>query len=239
MHAIEIKHLRYTYANTEERALDDVTFSIRVGQKVAILGANGSGKSTLMSHLNGLLLPQEGEIHILGMPLDKKHLLSIRQKVGMVFDQPDNQLFASTVYEDIAFGPRNLKWSESQVAQAVEKVMKRLDLCAFKARAPHHLSLGQKKKVAIAGVLAMAPEILVLDEPFSGLDGLTVDYFLELLDQLHDSGKTTVISTHDWLLVKEWADTFIVLSDGKLVMAGDKAAIDCPELLGKAKIKTR
>ena len=166
---LEVNNLKYSY-NDDYQALKGVNLKIERGEMVAILGKNGAGKSTLFLHLNGIYEPDEGKVFIDGEELkyDKKSLLKFRQKVGIVFQNPDDQIFAPTVEEDVAFGPLNLGLSMEEVQNRVEEALIRVGMNGYEKSAPHHLSGGQKKRVAIAGILAMKPEIMVLDEPTAG-----------------------------------------------------------------------
>lgn len=237
MDIVEIKNLTYTYSD-KTVALKDVSINIKGQRKVAILGANGSGKSTLLQHLNGLILPQKGSVVIKGIPSNKENLHDIRKIVGFVFDNPDDQLFSTTVYEDIAFGPRNLKYEEDKVEKIVEKVLDLLEIQELKYKQPYNLSFGQKKKVAIAGVLAMEPEIMIFDEPFSGLDPHSLDQFLNILKTLYDIGHTLIITTHDVDIAYSWADECIILKDGKVLAQGDISLLENRSLMINGKLKT-
>lgn len=236
MAILEIKDLCYTYPD-HTNALDKVSLSIEKQGRIAILGANGSGKSTLLQHLNGLLLPQVGTVTVMNRRVSKEHLHEIRKMVGIVFDNPDEQLFSASVYEDIAFGPRNLGYGEDQVQQQVERVMALVDIQHLRHRPPYNLSLGQKKKVAIAGVLAMEPAIMVFDEPFSGLDPCSLQQFIELLDRLYSLGHTLLITTHDVDLAYGWADEFILLQEGSVLAQGSRELLESQELMRKVKLK--
>ena len=169
MKVIETKDITYEYPDGT-KALEDVNFNVEEGKIVALLGPNGAGKSTLFLHFNGILRPSFGDIIIDGEPVNynKKDLMRIRQKVGIVFQNPDDQLFAPTVLEDVAFGPMNMGLSKEEVDNRVKEALIRVGMEGFEKKPPHHLSGGQKKRVAIAGILAMKPKIMVLDEPTSG-----------------------------------------------------------------------
>lgn len=234
MNAIEVKNLYYEYKN-KVLALEDINIEIETGKRTIILGANGSGKSTLLQHFNGLNKVQRGEILLYGMDIKKNK--EARKLVGIVFDSPDDQIFSSSVYDDVAFGPRNQGFEEKDILEKVNETLETLDLLEFKDRAPYHLSLGQKKRVAIAGVLAMEPDIIILDEPFSGLDAFTIESFMELLDILHKKGKTIVIATHDLNLVWEWGDSFIIMNNGKIIKKGDSDIFYDNNLLQSAKLR--
>lgn len=235
MGILEIEGLSYTYPD-QTKALEDISLSIAPHQRVALLGANGSGKSTLIQHLNGLLLPQRGSITVKGIPVTKAHLPQIRKTVGIVFDHPDEQLFSTSVYEDVAFGPRNLGLTEAQVKERVERVLSLIAIEDLRDRPPYNLSLGQKKKVAIAGVLAMEPEIMVFDEPFSGLDPASLKGFMALLDQLHALGHTILIATHDVDLIYSWAESCIILQGGKILTQGPITLLEDSNLMETASL---
>lgn len=217
--AILVENLSYAYPNGL-KALENISLEIERGKKTAILGLNGSGKSTLLQHFNGIILPQTGKVKILGMELNKKNLNSIRQKVGFLFDYPDHQLFSTTVYKDIKFGLDNFGCNEEEKERRIEKVSEHLGITELWEKVPHQLSLGQKKKVATAGLLVLMPEIVVCDEPFSGLDSIAFEYFKNLLDSWVREGKTIVFSTHDVDLTYEWADNVLILREGRLLHSG-------------------
>ena len=236
---IEVKNLKYSY-NSQYQALKGVSLKVNKGEMVSLLGKNGAGKSTLFLHLNGIYEPDEGQVFIDGEELkyDKKSLLKFRQKVGIVFQNPDDQIFAPTVEEDVAFGPLNLGLPMEEVQDRVEEALARVGMSGFEKAAPHHLSGGQKKRVAIAGILAMKPEIMVLDEPTAGLDPQGVTNLSKLLRQLNDEGITIIISTHEVDLVPNYADKIFVLVDGLLIGEGTpKEIFSQPEILEKANLK--
>lgn len=237
MAVLEVANVNYSYPD-KTPALKDISFQIPVKSKVAILGANGSGKSTLLQHLNGLTLAQSGFVSVLGQRIRKENLRDIRKTVGIVFDSPDEQLFSTLVYEDIAFGPRNLGYDEPTVAQKVEEVMALLHIEHLRERPPFNLSLGQKKRVAIAGVLAMEPSIMVFDEPFSGLDPCTLQQFLAILDDLFHRGHTIIVTTHDVDIVYSWASEFVILQEGQVLAQGGRSVLEDKTLMEKAKLKT-
>ena len=189
---------------------------------VALLGRNGAGKSTLFLHFNGIHHPKSGEIFIDGKKLeyDKESLMEARQKIGIVFQNPDNQLFAPTVEEDVAFGPMNLGLDIEEVEKRVKVSLERVGMAGFEKKSPHHLSGGQKKRVAIAGILAMGPELMILDEPTSGLDPKGSSHILKLLYELNQEGMTIVISTHDVDLVPVYSSEIHLISDGEIIAEG-------------------
>ena len=236
---LSIKNLSYTYPDGTH-ALKNVNMEILKGQKVAIMGPNGAGKSTLFSHFNGLTEPKSGYLEIDGkkMEYDKKTLLEIRQKVGIVFQDPNDQLFAPTVKEDVAFGPMNLGLSYEEVEKRVDEALALVGMKKFKDKTPHHLSGGQQKRVAIAGIIAMKPEIMILDEPTAGLDPQGVDKVLDILNNLNKEGMTIVISSHDIEMVNGFAEKIFVLNEGKILASGDKNEIfSNKELLKEAHLK--
>jgi len=216
---IKIRDLSFTYPNNR-RGLIDINLDIEKGKKTAILGVNGSGKSTLLYHLNGITIPQKGTVEVLNMEVKEKNLREIRRQVGFLFDYPDHQLFSTTVYNDIKFGLDNYKYPENEKGELINKAAQDLRIEELLDYPPYQLSLGQKKKVAIAGLIVLAPSIIVCDEPFSGLDGYTLLYFKELLNEWVLDGKTIVFSTHDVDLTYEWADNVIVLREGKVLKTG-------------------
>ena len=236
---LEVKNIKYSY-DTNYQALKGVSLKVEKGEMVALLGKNGAGKSTLFLHLNGIFRPDEGKVIIDGEELkyDKKSLLKFRQKVGIVFQNPDDQIFAPTVEEDVAFGPLNLGLPMEEVQDRVEQALVRVGMSGYEKTAPHHLSGGQKKRVAIAGILAMRPEIMVLDEPTAGLDPQGVFDLSILLRELNDEGITIIISTHDVDLVPTYAEKVFVLVDGLLIAEGTpKEIFSKPEILEQANLK--
>jgi cobalt/nickel transport system ATP-binding protein len=208
-------------------ALRDLTLELPRGRKTAILGANGSGKSTLFLHLDGILKPQRGRVLLGGQPVgyDRAALNDLRRRVGLVFQDPDSQLFAASVRQDISFGPINLGLDEEAVRARVEQAIRDTQTEDLVERPTHLLSYGQKKRVAIAGVLAMEPEVLVADEPTAGLDPEATARLVALLDRLYAGGRTIVISTHDVELALAWADHVLVLRRGELLGAGRPEAV--------------
>ena len=236
---LEVKNIKYSYTK-DYQALKGVSLKVEKGEMVALLGKNGAGKSTLFLHLNGIYEPDEGQVFIDGEELkyDKKSLLKFRQKVGIVFQNPDDQIFAPTVEEDVAFGPLNLDLPMEEVQKRVTESLARVGMSGFEKKAPHHLSGGQKKRVAIAGILAMKPKIMVLDEPTAGLDPQGVTDLSILLKELNDEGITIIISTHEVNLVPTYAKRVFVLVDGLLIAEGSPKEIFAqPEILEKANLE--
>lgn len=207
---------------------------------VSLLGKNGAGKSTLFLHFNGIYEPTSGEVLVDGEPINykKEGLIKVRQKVGIVFQNPDDQLFAPTVEEDVAFGPLNLGYSQEETQEIVTESLKRVGMSGYERKAPHHLSGGQKKRVAIAGILAMKPEIMVLDEPTSGLDPKGASNILRLLYELNDEGMTIIISTHDVDLVPVYSSKVFVISKGVILEQGSpKEVFSNIDLIRKANLR--
>ncbi len=216
---ILIEHLSYTYPDGTE-ALRDVNLSIKASERVALIGANGSGKSTLQLHLNGIILPQEGQVNIGEWSVSPENLRNIRNFVGLVFQNPDNQLFMPTVWEDVAFGPVNLGLRDEALIERVCQAMAavNIDPDHYGQRSTENLSGGEKKRIAIAGVLAMQPQVLVFDEPSAQLDPRSRRQLIELLQGLQ---LTQLIATHDLDMALELCDRTIVLSQGQVVFDGE------------------
>ncbi len=215
---LEARDVRYRYPGGQE-AIRGISFHMRRGEKIALVGPNGAGKSTLLQMFNGMIRPTSGTILFDNEPIryDSSSLRSLRKRVGFVLQNPDRQIIAPTVYQDVAFGPANLGYDEQAVRQAVAQALRHVGLEGVERRPPHHLSGGEKKRVAIAGVLAMDPDVLVFDEPTSGLDPSGSEDLMELLDELNHEGKTVIISTHDVELAYPWADRAILLLDGRIL----------------------
>jgi cobalt/nickel transport system ATP-binding protein len=209
-HIVEVRNLRHIYPDGTA-ALKDVSFVITHGESVGIIGANGAGKSTLLQHLNGCLEPTGGSIHIGHTPLSKGTLPDIRRTVGMVFQDPDDQLFMPTVFDDVAFGPLNLGYSQTDVEERVTEVLEMVGAGHLRDKPPYHLSGGEKKRVAIATVLSMSPDILVMDEPTSGLDPFARRQLMALLREFRH---TKIFTSHDLDMVLALCERTIVLHAG-------------------------
>ena len=236
---LETRNVSYSYADGTQ-ALKGVSISLQEGKKIALVGPNGAGKSTLMLMFNGILRPSAGEILFHGRTLqyDSTSLREIRRKVGMVFQNSDDQLFAPTVYQDVAFGPINLGFAPEKVERYVSYALSYVGLCGYERRPPHHLSGGEKKRVAIAGILAMEPEVIILDEPTSNLDPASSEEIVEMLDELNLGGKTMIISTHDVDLAYRWADEMLLMENGQLLHQGEPSSIFTnQELVTRARMK--
>lgn len=237
---LSTENLSFTYPDGTQ-ALKNINIEIEKGEKVAIIGPNGAGKSTLFSHFNGLTEPTSGCVKIEDKPIsfEKDELLKVRQKVGIVFQDPNDQLFAPTVKEDIAFGPMNLGLSYDEVEKRVEDALKMVGMENYEDKTPHHLSGGQQKRIAIAGIIAMKPELMILDEPTAGLDPDGVEKVLNIMNQLNEEGMTLIISSHDIDMISKYADKIFVLYNGEIIESGNKNKIFSDmDLLKKAHLRT-
>jgi cobalt/nickel transport system ATP-binding protein len=218
---LETKDISYSYGDGTV-ALNNVSVCLEEGRKVALVGPNGAGKSTLMLMFNGILRPGRGKVLFHGQALryDSSSLRAVRRKVGMVFQNSDDQLFAPTVYQDVAFGPVNLGFPPDKVKKYVGYALQYVGLSGYERRPPHHLSGGEKKMAAIAGILAMEPEVMILDEPTSNLDPASSEEIMDMLDELNQGGKTMIISTHDVDLAYRWADDVVLMKGGGVLRRG-------------------
>ncbi len=224
---IRIDRLSFDYPDGQP-ALEHISLVIRHGETVGIIGPNGAGKSTLLLHLNGLL-QGNGAVHVFGLPVKDKNFKIIRTKVGLVFQDPDDQLFSPTVFEDVAFGPMNMRLTEDEVRQRVSQALRWVGMTGYESRSSHHLSRGEKKRIAIATVLSMNPEILVLDEPTSDLDPRSKWALVDLLEELP---MTKIITSHDLEIVRALCQRTILLDKGRVVADGstDSILYDVPLL---------
>ncbi|MCI5721764.1 MAG: energy-coupling factor transporter ATPase [Firmicutes bacterium] len=226
--SIQVKNLTHIYSQgmpDEQVALDNISFSVGDGEVVGVIGHTGSGKSTMLQHLNGLLKPSSGTIEVGGVDITAKGVAmrEIRKRVGLVFQYPEYQLFEETVAKDVAFGPRNLGLDEEEIERRVRDAINEvgLDYEKIKDRSPFELSGGQKRRVAIAGVIAMKPEVLILDEPTAGLDPGAHKEILNLIEKVHrDSGNIIIFVSHNMADVAKLSDKVLVMSDGHLVLSG-------------------
>ncbi len=217
---ITIENLSFRYPNNTEDTLKNISLSLEKGSFVAVLGHNGSGKSTLAKQLNSILLPTSGRVLVKGMDTaDEAHLLDIRRTVGMVFQNPDNQIVASVVEDDVAFAPENLGVESGEIRRRVDDALKRVDMYEYRTHAPHLLSGGQKQRIAIAGVLAMHPEVVVLDEPTAMLDPQGRREVLRCIEELRRGGVTVVLITHH-MSECIGCDRLIIMADGEIRMDG-------------------
>ncbi len=224
--SLSVEDLSFAYPDGH-LALADVTLKIERGEKVALVGPNGAGKSTLMLHLNGILGSHAGKdgdspIRVGGMPVIKTNLPIIRGRVGVVFQNPDDQLFSPTVFEDVAFGPLHMGLAEAEVRKRVSAALAQVGMGDYVNRMSHHLSVGEKKRIAIATVLSMQPEILVLDEPSAGLDPRARRSLINLLRELP---LTMLVSSHDMLMVRELFPRMVIMDEGRVVADGETGAL--------------
>ena len=242
MDVIEIIGLSHSFPDGTQ-SLADISFSVQEGEFVVIAGANGSGKTTLLRHLIGLLTPESGTVRVCGVSVQEDPLAA-RKQVGMVFQNADSQIVGDTVYDDVCFGPENLRLEREEIEARVEKALADVNLGGALDKSPHNLSGGEKRRLAIAGVLAMAPRIMLLDEPFSNLDYPATRTVLEQIDELHKRGHTIVITTHDLEKVLSYATRLVVMGQGRVILDGEpEAAVTdieqygirppCSVLLGK------
>jgi len=225
--AVEISGLSYTYPDGQ-CGLKDIDLTIYSGESVALIGPNGAGKSTLLLHLNGILRGNNSALRVLGLPVEDKNIREIRKKVGMVFQDPEDQLFSLNVFEDVAFGPVNMGYHQEEVGRRVKQALHKVGMQGYEKRSSHHLSIGQKKRVAIATVLSLDPEILALDEPTSSLDPRGK---WALIDFLKELKITKLVASHDLDLVKLLCKRTIILDGGKVVADGTT-----DEVLGDEKL---
>ncbi len=230
---IEITNLSYTYKGGTH-ALKGLSLDIPLNKKTVIMGSNGCGKSTLLYHLNGLYHAQSGTIKINERILTKADANDMRKKIGLLFDNPDNQIFSPTVETDVRFGPINLKLEKNEIDIRVKKAMEDVRINHLAERSPFSLSLGQKKRCAIAGILAMKPEIILMDEPFSGLDPLALEEFLQILDKLQQDNVALIMSTHDVDTAYEWGENFIIMKNGEVLAVGTKEILCDENLMAEA-----
>lgn len=232
--ALQVCHVSYAYPDGQA-ALVDVSFQVDHGESVAVIGGNGAGKSTLLLHLNGFLSPLHGSVVVEELPVTRETLVPVRRSVGMVFQNPDDQLFMATVYEDVAFGPSNMGLPSAEIALRVRAALDRVGTTHLAGRPPHRLSGGEKRAIAIAGVLAMSPTVLVLDEPSDGLDPAARRNLVNLLSSF---SHTKIIATHDLDLVLEVCSRVIVLRQGQIQADGPPELIfNDVELLERCRLE--
>jgi cobalt/nickel transport system ATP-binding protein len=223
-YVFELNDVAYAYAQAD--ALSGLTLKVPQGRRVAVLGANGSGKSTLLRLLDALCFPRRGEIRAFGELLDERRMqqeaanFAFRRRVGLVFQSPDVQLFSPTVLDELAFGPLQLGWDKPRIRERIDEMLARFDIESLKHRAPHRLSGGEKKRVALAAVLIMEPEVLLLDEPTAALDPNSCGEVVRSLEQELSNGRTLITATHELDIVEAIADQVFVLQEGRLVAEG-------------------
>ncbi len=236
---LEVSHLSYLYG-TDQEALKDVSVSMEKGEKIAVIGSNGAGKSTFFLNLNGVLTPHEGTVSYRGRVItkSKKDLNYLRKNVGIVFQDADNQIIASTVFQEVSFGPMNLKLTKEEVTERVREALSYMNITRMRDRAPHYLSGGEKKRVSIADIIAMKPEVIIFDEPTASLDPMNASMLEEVLKKLEQEGRTILISTHDIDFAYRWAERILVFEGGRIIADGKPVEIfRNDEVLARANLR--
>ena len=237
MKAIEIDHIHFAYPESEE-ILNGVSLDVKKGEFVSLVGQNGSGKTTLAKHFNGLLRPTKGKVMILGEDSKNFSIAELSRKVGHLFQNPENQIFEETVFSEVAFGPKNLGLSEDEIKERVDRVLKITRLSKYSDTHPLSLSGGEKQRLALASVSVMEPQILVLDEPTTGLDLLSIQGILDIVKELHKRNVTVFLITHDMGLVSELSERVIVMERGQIIGDGTPREIFAnDELLTRASLE--
>lgn len=235
---VNVHCIKHVYPDKTEVAVCGLDFTVGESERVVILGPNGAGKTTLLSHIMGLLTPIEGSVEVMGLKPDK-HFNSIRKNIGVMFQNVDEQIIGPTVFDDIAFALRNDRLPKKQVDEAVNHIAKNIGIEEMLAKIPHYLSGGQKKKVALAGALVMKPKLLILDEPFEGLDPVSKNEMINYLNRLsREEGIALIVATHDINVVPQIADTLYVLSGGKIIARGNPSEVfSQTEVLKEARLE--
>ncbi|MFW2487934.1 energy-coupling factor ABC transporter ATP-binding protein [Clostridium chromiireducens] len=234
---LKIEDLHYAYGNGKS-ALDGVSVDIYEGEKIAVIGSNGSGKSTFFLNVDGVLTPEQGKIFYRDMIINRKNLKELRKNIGIVFQDADNQIIASTVRAEVGFGPMNLKLPKEEILRRVDEALEYMNISHLKERPPHYLSGGEKKRVSIADIIAMKSEIIIFDEPTAALDPLNAMMLEDVLLKLGAEGKTILISTHDVDFTYRWAERVLVFCEGKIIADGSPMEIfKNKEILKKANLK--
>lgn len=234
---LQVKDLHFAYDDSK-LVLDGINVSLHQGERIAVIGSNGAGKSTFFLNLNGVLSPTQGEILYHGTKITRKNLRSLRQKIGIVFQDADNQIIASSVMAEVSFGPMNLKLPRTEVLERVNTAMDYMNITSLKDRPPHYLSGGEKKRVSIADIIAMKSEIIIFDEPTASLDPLNADMLEEVLEKLTAEGKTLLISTHDVDFAYRFADRVLVFHDGQILADGTPLDVfQMDSIIKKANLK--
>ncbi len=219
---IKAENLHFSYDDGNSQSLNGLSLEIRRGKKIAFMGANGSGKSTFFLCCNGINQPTSGTLYFNGKPFDysRKGLLELRRRVGIIFQDPDNQLFSASVYQEISFGPLNLGMSEEDTKREVEAVIEKMEITPFRHKPTHALSGGQKKQVSIADILVMHPDVIILDEPAAALDPKHTQMVNETVNKMTAEGITVMMATHDVNYAFDWADEVMLFKGGKLLLSG-------------------
>ncbi len=220
-HKIELEEVSFSYPDGHQ-ALDNITFLLGHGESVGVVGANGAGKSTLLSILSGIVFPQKGSVRVGDIPVTKKTLAEVRRSIGLVFQEPDDQLFMTSVYDDVAFGPRNYRLDEKEVEQRVIRALEEVGISHLKDRPPYKLSGGEKKLAAIAAVISMKPDILIMDEPTASLDPKARRKVMNILKSF---SHTKIITSHDLDMIMDMCERTIILKSGKIAADGPTTEI--------------
>ena len=237
MNAIDVEDIHFSYPESDE-ILKGVTLSVKEKEFLSLVGQNGSGKTTLAKHFNGLLRPTKGKVRIMGEDTKKFSIAELSKKVGHLFQNPENQIFEETVFDEIAFGPRNLNLPKEEIEARINKVLKTTRLSKYRDTHPLSLSGGEKQRLALASVVVMEPQILVLDEPTTGLDLLSINGILEIVKGLHKRNVTVVLITHDMGLVSELSERVVVMNNGQIIGDGKPNDIFADdELLKRASLE--
>ena len=234
---LQAEDLCYSYGQGKE-VLRDINITVRKGEKIVVLGSNGAGKSTCFLNLNGVYRPGSGRILYRGKEIGKKDLNELRKNVGIVFQDADNQIIASTVFAEVSFGPMNLKLPREEVMKRVEDALEYMNLGSMRDRPPHYLSGGEKKRVSIADIIAMESEVVIFDEPTASLDPVNVEMLEGVLDKMNEMGKTLLISTHDVDFAYRFADRAVIFAGGRIIADGPiREVFEDDEVLNQANLK--
>ena len=234
---LQAENLCYSYGQ-DKQVLKEINITVRKGERIVVLGSNGAGKSTCFLNLNGVYRPDSGRILYRGQEMGKKDLNQLRKNVGIVFQDADNQIIASTVFAEVSFGPMNLKLPRDEVKQRVEDALEYMNLTEMRDRPPHYLSGGEKKRVSIADIIAMESEVVIFDEPTASLDPVNVEILEGVLDKMNKVGKTLLISTHDVDFAYRWADRAVIFAGGRIIADGPvQEVFKDDEVLNQANLK--
>lgn len=247
MNSIDVENLHFTYPESKE-IIKGINLSVKKGEFLSLVGQNGSGKTTLAKHFNGLLRPSKGKVFILGEDAKTSSIAELSRKVGHLFQNPENQIFEETVFAEIAFGPKNLNLLDEEIETRVDKVLKTTRLSKYRDTHPLSLSGGEKQRLALASVVVMEPQILVLDEPTTGLDLLSIMGILDIVKELHKKNVTVILITHDMGLVSELSERVVVMGNGQIIGDGtpkeifanddllERASLEPPQIMKFSKI---
>lgn len=221
---LETEKICFSYEEGKP-VLHDISFQVRKGERIAVVGSNGAGKSTLFLNMNGVLQPDSGSIRYEGEKIEKKDWKTLRRKVGIIFQNADEQMIASTVFSEVAFGPTNMKLPKEEIKTRVRDALLYMNLEGYESRPPHYLSGGEKKRVSIADILAMKPEILIFDEPTAALDPVNIEVLERVMNQLSEEGRTLIVSTHDADFAYRFADRVLVFAEGRVIADGNPETV--------------